>query len=267
MVAWLFALLLAGATSAYAQEKNWSLALGLKVWANDWSTFSVYDDPVSGTHVTGYTSDSPVAALLPTITFKYKNFFINAGYFTSGTYNFPQFSELQNLGAFGTKLVTSKATAKRDEFDINLGWQFHPRLAATIGYKEVRQKYSFTNTAPGVPFQNPFESKTTYKIPTIGLLGNAPLGDDSRLFIYGIGAWGPSISVTFSPSCNGCNTPSGWYGTAETGIGYAFSKNWLGTLGFKTQTIHQTTKSQVGAPDQVADDTTYGFIGGITFAF
>lgn len=264
---WLLAVLLMWGTSVYAQDKNWSISLGVKVWGTDWSTFTTNDDAVSGTHTTGFTSDSPVAAFLPTITFKYKNFFINGGAFTSGTYNFPASSELVNLACCGTKLVNTQMTAKRDEFDINLGWYFHPRLAATIGYKEIKQKYSTTSTAPGVVFTNPFESTTKYKIPTIGLLGNAPLGDDSRLFIYGIGAWGPSISVNYEPSCNGCNTPSGWYGTAETGLGYAFSRNWLGTLGFKTQTIHQRTQSQVGAPEQVADDTTYGFIAGVTFTF
>ncbi len=262
----LLAVVLMAATGAYAQEKNWSVSLGLKVWANDWSTFVVNDDAANGTSITGFTSDSPTAAFLPTITFKYKNFFLNAGAFTSGTYKFPDSSQSFNLACCGNKVVTTSQSAKRDEFDINLGWFFHPRLAATIGYKEVKQKYTTTFSAPGVVFPASPESTTTYKIPTIGLLGNAPLGDDSRLFIYGIGAWGPSISVTYD-QCSSCNTPSGWYGTAETGLGYAFSRNILGTLGFKTQTIHQTTKSNFGRPDQVADDTTYGLIGGITFTF
>jgi hypothetical protein len=270
----LVAFALVWGTGVYAQDKtapdkNWSVSLGLKVWGNDWSTFYINDDPTNGTSITGFTSESATAAFLPTITFKYKNFFINAGAFSSGTYKFPDSSALFDYGgAIGTRLTTTTVSAKRDEYDINLGWYFHPRLAATIGYKEVKQKYTTGFSAPGLTFNPPSESTTKIKIPTIGLLGNAPLGDDSRLFIYGIGAWGPSISVSFEPSSGSDSQVSGWYGTAETGLGYAFSRNWLATLGFKTQTIHQTVKSQTaGRPDQVGDDTTYGIIGGLTFTF
>jgi hypothetical protein len=252
-------LLLAGANGAVAQEKNWSIALGLKAWVNNWATFTVYNSTSTGTHVTSFTSDT-AASILPSVTWKYKDFFVNAGAFANTSYDFPRSSQIEDLGgALGNRTVTSQTSADRSEFDLNFGWYFHPQLAVTVGYKTIKQEYTTTESSPGVVFTPATVTSTTkYKIPTIGLSGSASLGS-TRWFMYANGAFGPGISVSFSGGGEG---PSGWYTASEAGVGYLFSRRFSVTAAYKTQIIHQSTKVTGGGPEQVAPDATYGFVVG-----
>lgn len=243
--------ILAGSTGVFAEQKDLTVTLGLKLWANTWGTFGFNDDPTTGRNVLSGTSGLEIAPL-PTLTLKFKDFFLNAGTFIKTSYDFPNFSDVVNF--LGVPVTVTQATSdKRSENDINIGWYFHPQVAATIGYKAVKQEVTATLSAPALPPAT-FTQTNRYKALTLGLQGNAQIGD-SRFFLYGSGAYGPKIKVS------GISGVSGWYATSDVGVAYAVSNSVSLTAGYKTQIIHLEVAGLEGR------DVTSGLIVGANWTF
>lgn len=234
---------LGGINSAQAADgKDFSATIGLKVWNAWWQTGFI--DTAAGNYSNQVTSNG-TPALIPSLTVKYKDYFINGSYFNATNFGFPTFTY------FAPAAVTVTSSAKRTETDINVGWYFVPQVAVTLGYKEVKQDYTFVGTA------GTFTTK--YKTPTIGVSGSAKIGD-SGAFMYGNGVHGLSVKVSGN-GIAGMNVGGGKYSSSELGFGWAFAQGVTATLGYKYQTISAFYDGVRG------NDITSGFIGGVNYTF
>jgi len=244
--------ILASSTCVFAEQKDWTVTLGLKLWANNWEAPFFNPAPATGRNVISTPTGTELAAL-PTLTLKVKEFFLNVGTFTKTSYRIQTFSDLVILPCCGPTTVTRAVSAKRSENDINIGWYFHPQVAATIGYKDMKQEFTITQSAPGVVFFTPtFTETLKFKAWTLGLQGSAQIGD-SRFFLYGSGAYGPKVKLS--------GFESSWYATSDVGVAYAVSNSASLTAGYKTQIIHLETAGLTGR------DLTSGLIVGANWTF
>jgi len=234
LAAAMFATMTCAAADAFAQEDKVTITLGLRAWLNEWETWFAPNNP--GVNVISDTSKSKLA-VIPSVTVKYKDYFASAGYFTKTSYNFPSYTE-----SVGGAIVQTSPSAERQEFDLNFGWYFVPRVALTVGYKRVRQ--DITTSTTGVGFNGvPFTTKWTYNAPTIGIAASAPIAD--RVALYGNGAIGP-VTVTVNGSKPGT---SATYSASEFGVAWQAASNFTATLGFKYQIIEQKPSSGLAQRD------------------
>jgi len=232
---------LIAANGALAQEKDWSITLGLKAWLNQWESWISPSN--LGGNVISETSNLKLAPI-PSVSFKYRDFFVSSSYFAKTSYKFPTYDELNPT----TGLTTTTFKADRKEFDLNFGWYFVPRLAVTLGLKQVDQDFTITRTGSGFSGA-PGVAKYKYAMPTVGITGSAPISD--RFAMYGTGAWGPAVATTINGTKN--SNYSGFYNASEFGLAWLAAQNFTMTLGYKYQIIQNKIKSS----DPILDGLVY----------
>lgn len=254
-------------SSAFAQDKDWSVTLGLKGWANVWETGQVNSLAPFGSNAQSYTSGTTWAAI-PSAAVKYKDFFVSSSYFINTSYNFP-LATILVPGVPGNvdvdDLVTQDISAKRKEFDINIGWYFAPQVAVTLGYKQVNQKYTNVYTFPATPSRDPLTTTNTTKnkAPTIGIVAGAPVGNsDFLMYLNASSSIGRTMKATFSESDDSWK---GWYASGELGFGYRIVPGLTATAGYKYQIIN--LKVDTVSPTQKGRDTTNGPVLGVAYTF
>ncbi len=133
---------------------------------------------------------------IPTITLRYKDFFINGNYYVPTDF---EFSEEQTLnfsvsqlfspsasGILAKKILRRDSINEREEWDVSLGWMIHPNVAIIAGYKRINQDVDFRDsiyqsfglTDPNILVQQ-FVQQATFEIsgPTVGIAGSLPIAE------------------------------------------------------------------------------------------
>jgi hypothetical protein len=134
-------------------RKDFSLAIGTKLWFNEWQAWNVEDfifNPTTAqfeaTQNSAHNSDDYEFTPIPVISVKYHDLFVSASYFVNTDYNFP----------------TLNPDVDRKEWDVAVGYYLlPPYLALTVGFKEIQQDFS------GLEFK--------VAGPTVGFVGAVPM--------------------------------------------------------------------------------------------
>lgn len=227
--------LLSSTSSVFAGDL--SVTVGLKAWANEWQT---WNDPRGTALGSGSFGTANAVAINPSVTIKYKNAFMSAGFMPSTSYKIPGSSD-------GTT-----SNASRKEMDLSVGYYFHPQAALTLGYKQITQTWG------GADY--------VWKIPAMGISTFAPVQDTS-MFIYGNGAVGISTITTSDSTASTWSMKGGMYTTSEIGAGYSFSSSFRVTGGYKFQASPTTMESRLTTKKITFIDSTRGFVFGGSFTF
>lgn len=246
--------------------KDFSMTLGDKLWLNSWTTTLSSNHSSGGDHYTTMTRSG--YGNIPNLSFRYKQAFLSMGYLASGTYDFPQYTDMLN-DAGAPKLETVSASASRSEFDLNMGYMFVPQLGVTIGYKNVTQNYTITQSAPGVAFSGSGSTTHTYyNGVTFGITGSAPIGNGFSLYGNGVGGF---MAVTYSPSASSADSAA--YSASELGIAWRAERIPLSaSFGYKYQIIDTKSgavNNPAGStlPTQTGTDVTQGYVLGLNYTF
>ena len=218
------------ASSAFAQD-GFRATIGLKAWAHTWNTWSTG----SGGFVGQTETDSEVV-LIPSVTFRFGNFFLSGDFWPEKEYDF--------LNATYTKV-------KREEWSAVTGYYIVPQLAVALGWKRIHQDF----TGGGVDFD------VNIDVPMFGLQGGAPLGESGNWFMYGNGFVGP-ISVK-EKGAGSSSDQEGWYYSTELGLGYRMFQRLSATVGYKYQTVRWDKING----ENPGYDYTMGWIFGLSFTF
>jgi hypothetical protein len=188
-------------------SKDWSFAVGTKLWIHTWQTFIVAPvevgiDPTTGNtfflpnsrgFVTSQTSDDIEVTPIPVASLRYKNLFVIASHYLDTDFDFPEITTAAAFVEFGVaSLATDRLSASRLEWDASLGYFLHPYVAVTAGYKFIEREFplitefSFAGDPISVTFAT--GSKTEISGPIVGLIASVPIG---RGFgVYGSFAYG-----------------------------------------------------------------------------
>jgi hypothetical protein len=153
-------------------RKDFSIAIGTKLWFNEWTTWDVapidinFDGVINEFDrfdVTSNEADGYELTLIPALSVKYHEFFVSASYFVDTAYRFP----------------TLVDEFDRREWDVTTGYYlFPPYLALTIGFKQIQR------TIPGpAPFG---DIEFQVDGPIVGFAGAAPI------------KWGFSLYTSFA---------------------------------------------------------------------
>lgn len=250
MLAAFSCLVLLAASPARADEsasarigKDTYLTVGYKLWINTWETAIA---PLSGQHVNAIVASQ--VASIPNLSVKYKNFLVSGSYLFTGDYDFPAFRDTFNNGVVSSDI---KFKASRTEADLNVGYYLTPNLVATVGYKNVEQKY--TQTYQGTTFA---PGKTHYNGMTIGLGGAASIGKGFGM--YGNAAYG-IMGASYSPSTT---HDTANYEATEVGFNWrAPTVPFSVSLGYKFQYLTTHSSGVTSA------DVTRGYILGAAYTF
>lgn len=232
----LFVLVLCSAGAAQAQDPGLSVSIGARAWQTEWTTFSYYAPPETPNESVALTqvSANGELALMPLVSARYGKFVASMSGFPSTSFAFGD----------GTR-------GKREEFDANVGYYVLPRLAVTVGYKQVSQSGDAGRYRPSGP--------------VLGLSCNASL--DGAWSLYG------SLGVGW------LETPSGDeidfeadYRLAELGLAYTLNGNrwpraWTLTAGYRIQVMNSKDAFPQDNPTQDGLDTTQGFTLGVIATF
>lgn len=233
-------LLTLGASMAYADEsepKNFSTTIGLKLWANEWQTW----DTPSGYWFGGAAMGTAKAiSPNPSVTLKYKNFFVSGGTMLKTTYKMPD------------TLNGATTTASRWEKDLSVGYFVHPQVAVTLGYKQITQKWGSTYYV--------------WKIPAVGLSLAAAI-QDTKMFMYGNAAVGAASVSTSDNTAAGWRMKGGNYTTTEIGLGYSVIPSFRLTLGYKYQVCPTSMEVLNNTSRVTMVDSTRGFVFGGSYTF
>ncbi len=214
-------------------RKDFSVTVGLKAWANEWQS---WNDPGSAGMGT-----AKATAINPSVTIKYKDFFVSGGFMPKKTYDVP--SSLNG--------VTTQASRK--EMDLSVGYYVHPQLALTLGYKQITQTWGTVDYV--------------WKIPAVGLSAAAPL-QGTNVFMYGNAAIGwASVSTNPASKAVVWNYKGGTYTTTEVGLGYAITPSFRLTGGYKYQVCPTSTEVLLNATRITVTDSTRGFVFGGSYTF
>ncbi|MDE2290677.1 MAG: hypothetical protein KGL53_01235 [Elusimicrobia bacterium] len=239
----------ANAASTILGNQDFNMILGYKLWLNSWTTWNTggvnpHIDSVSKNGVANNIN----------ATMRYKQLFTNLGVTLTGDYTFPSYEEDNS-----TAKVTLKAN--RTEVDWNIGWMAVPQLGFTVGLKNVHQRWLDSTT--GALYQN-----WNYLGPTVGIVGNAAIGNGFSL--YGNGAGGV-MGLQITDSHNVLKNPnrhdSATYELAELGIAWkARTVPISATVGYRIQKM--STKLDIsGYGDQRGIDLTSGYSLGLNLIF
>lgn len=291
--------LLGIASGAFAQGwDDLKVTLGVKGWVNKWETTAVsqdvpFTDPTFGTGTFGAgnnaissTSGYKVAAV-PSLSLRYKDFFGSLGHFANTSYGFPDYRRTLSFPLVINWALPDSITdyrAKRNEYDLNFGYFFHPQFGVSVGYKEVKQHFSFTTSTDlsgPVDFISGFPAGTCVALlgvagcslitsnvadikvtaPTIGLLAFAPLGNGFTL--YGNGAYGwAKAKYNGSKGFASVSSANGSYLSAEVGVAHA-----LGNTGATVSVGYKFQSLEMKLLGQKAPDRTEGIIVGVSYTF
>jgi len=221
-----FAVLWSPAARSDEAAPSLQLAVGAKVWANEWSSW----EPVGTGHNTIRVVESIASnthiAVIPQASVRYGDWLATASYFVSTSYSLGGSIEPST----GT---LSALAARRKEVDGNIGYYILPGLAATVGYKQIEQDF-------GV---NPYK----WTGPTVGLAGGAPL--KGALALYGSFAYGRLKLKASLPDDAGGTRFNADYILGELGLSYGINTplprlSFSVTLGYRAQLV-STRKFQL----------------------
>lgn len=254
--------------SAEIAEGLW-VTLGAQIWLNQWQTGSTVIS-TNGGHVQSFTALG--SGLIPTLSLRYKQFFVSGSYMWTPDYDFGKSTETVSVvnaaGAIvGAAEMETSTIASRAEADFSVGYFVHPRLGLKIGYKGIFQDYSQTERQIGgtaVAAQiTKGDSKTNYNGVTFGLVANAPMGEGFTLFGTALGGY---LGVSCDPDCP---TFSGaTYANAEIGASYNPTSipSLSFTLGYRAQVVN-TLLDDSRFRDGNAIDLTHGLTFGVNWTF
>jgi hypothetical protein len=223
-------------------RKDFSIAIGTKLWFNEWTTWDVGSTNAAGGRViTSHDSDDYEFTPIPVISVKYQELFVSASYFVDTDYNFP------TLSVFGDRL-------DRNEWDVAVGYYIlPPYLALTVGFKEIKQEFDDTNAE--------------FKIdgPTVGFVGAVPMKWGFSLyssFAYGFLEMEADF---FEGNTPGDDDRDSQYWLVETGIAYTHNlQNLPVNLLLSSATVYAGYRHQHIETDDVDISSFPGGTGGNT---
>jgi hypothetical protein len=219
---------------------NWnevSITAGFRVWANEWQA---WDDPYSVTKAAGSFGTANAFALNPSLTIKYRDWFVSGGFMTPTNYSVPGSTSGDTI------------SATRQEMDFSVGRYFHPQVALTFAYKRIAQSWGGTNYV--------------WQIPAVGISSSAAL-QGTPMFMYANAAVGLSSISTSDDSAAYWGMKGGLYTTSEMGFGYSFSPKFRMTLGYKYQASPTSMESNLTTSRVNFMDYTRGFVLGSSYTF
>ncbi len=305
-------------------DKDFSASVGLRLWQNRWNlpiwssnaqrpqtANDVYKYP---DHIMTLNSDN-TSVDIPAIGLRYKNFFLGGSYFKQTAYHFNKQRVIRNspvqilqdssgsiIGAspydqngnlldnsfFYTPLPYDfMMDAKREEWDVSVGYYINKYLMLTTGYKTINRHYKYTNQLyndgrynKDVVNINPWsnESDSKGRGLLIGISSSVPMGN-SGLSLYGNVSYGrlktteiaTGIDNSRNQSIYSFNHNNNYY-TGEVGVAYVipFKDNYFSaismSLGYRFQR-YEFKDVLSPAISQTATDTTDGFVAGINILF
>ncbi|MBL0086763.1 MAG: hypothetical protein IPP44_08770 [Ideonella sp.] len=245
-----------GAQSALADD-GLLITAGLRLWSNAWTSWDVYpplQTPLGSIPgaAENFTAGSRVTAI-PTISARFGDLLLSASQFSPTRYTFEG-----NAGAF---------TARRDEADVLAGYYLLPTLAATLGYKQVRQDFGAN-------------AKFRYSGPTLGAVASAPLTAGFTLYgSFGLGRMRTQLPLR---DAEGRSTFDANYLLGELGLAYSLSPGKLWpqakavalTAGYRSQVLSTSgfrialdTSNASASRGTKLRDTTEGLTLGLSLSF
>lgn len=233
--------------------KDLYLIVGYKAWSNSW--MSSADDLRRDGSGNQMNSDSVIASI-PSISLKYKNFYISGGYFLNQQYTFQKFTDITNSQI--------QYKAERKEFDASIGYNVWRTVSLFVGYKEVLQIFSkYTNNAQTAISTDAFTSSNKYWGPILGIMGSyAPF--DGKFSLYGSGSLGRLSGQYLNGRKEESNLP---YNSIELGMLYQIESLPLSiSIGYKTQTFNSGGGAS-GFIGKEFHDLTNGFLLGVNYYF
>jgi len=152
------------------EENAFSASVGVKMWMNQWDyplTLSESGGDVPRQYMILAFKSEIENSLITVLNFRFQNFFVSASYFPKTVYSFKPLSldtrfSYEESGSviwrdpanfdgereipIGLTKVPTDVTlnTERSEWDINLGYYFHPSLVITGGYKRITRKHTVT---------------------------------------------------------------------------------------------------------------------------
>lgn len=226
-------LLLASTGQVWANE-NFGVSLGAKVWYMNWSTWF----PLARNSNIALNADSEFV-VVPSATIRLGKFFLNGSYALPTDFSFYEFDTETNTNI--------RMDGEREEYDVNLGFKITPNLAATIGWKDVTQTFTYPGTTGS--------DEWNWSGPTLGLAGNAMMSE--KFGMYGNLAYGIM-------DVNAASMDSAEYLSYELGLVFVPVSAFNMTLGYKSQFIDSEFKY---SSDDIAHDVTRGVVLGANFNF
>jgi hypothetical protein len=227
--------------AAHAQQADqpvssaWSFSVGLKAWANEWTSWEVNRVQLGGSSLQALTpisSDTSVA-FTPFASARYERFFVSAGYMTPTEYTLE--------GSLGTR------KGIRTEIDANLGYDVLPGVAVTTGYKRLSQDVGGTFRWSG---------------PTVAASVSAPLVAGVGVYgTYGLGWFKVKLPA---PDSDGHTSLNANYSLSEFGLTYSLGRaRFAGVasltfaLGYRSQTVRTRNYALASQPVGGGTSTTY----------
>jgi hypothetical protein len=242
-------------TASVKVGKDFYLGIGLKVWEAEWQT-PFTSAPGEGVHITTMTSKAQ-AVIIPSLSMRFKDVFISAGYFNTTKFDFQKSTAVVNFGPpAGFTLDTTTVSAKRTEQDANIGYFIFRSVALTAGYKQISQKYHTIDSSPGLQ-DLVLDSETKYTGPTFGLVASAPIGRGG-FGLYDNFSYGQLKAQFVGDS----QTDNATYISSELGFTYKAGVALL-SAGYKYQALDTTSHDS----KLIAPDVTKGFIFGFNLVF
>ncbi len=236
-----------------------SITVGTKSWFNKWTSWDYYaPTPLSAVESLPGASESFTSSnkssIIPSLSLRYGDFLATGSVFLKSDYSF--------IGSSGAQFK-----GKRSEVDFHTGYFLLPTLAATVGYKDVRQD---------------FGSEFKYSGPILGFLASAPLTRGFSLYgNFGLGAMKAKFPAGLRDNSGKSRLNADYY-LSEIGLAYsidarsyiASSKALTATFGYRSQTL-ATKKFAVGtsyfdpAKSRLTElrDNTEGLSVGINLTF
>ena len=235
--------LVAAASTAQAQESNFGLTFGTKVWVAEWSTWFP-DENTNNDEVINQKSSKAKAIVIPQLSFRYGDFIGSVSGAVASKHEFTRPG------------VTEEH--KRQEMDVNFGYSITPGLTGSLGFKK---------------FDQIDQSGTKiYQVsgPTLGVSAASALTNGFSVY----GALGIGVLKIKSAPAN----VSADYSLSEVGLGYSlplgrFVKSVNFSAGYRTQVIKargitlRDTTGTFASVTQDARDVTQGFTLGAVLAF
>lgn len=235
--------LAAAAGAAQAQESNFGLTVGTKVWVAEWSTWFL-DENTNNDEVINQKSSKAKAIVIPQLSVRYGDFIGSVSGAVTSKHEFTQPGDAADF--------------KRREMDVNFGYSITPGLTASLGYKK------FDQIAPS--------GAKVYQVsgPTLGVSAASALTNGFSVY----GALGIGVLKIESAPAN----VSADYSLSEVGLGYSlplgrFVKSVNFSAGYRMQVIKargielRDTTGTFASVTQDARDVTQGFTLGAVLAF
>ncbi len=261
------------ADKTVATGPDWSLTLGYKLWLNTWqqvvpplprnSLFNVL------TGVNLKSTDAFRPALIPSVTFRYKDFLLSTGVLIAPRYHFESFTDIVGFGnptpppPIVSDKVRFEISGRRTDVDVTGGYYVFPAVALLVGYKGVYQNFTLDTTSALSP-PNTTHQRVKYHGVTFGAAVAVPIpeggGLPSGFGLYLTGGGGPMWASISNPESS--DTPTAIYGTIEGGVTYRpvpWPVSFL--LGYKYQGISNKVSGKSGV------DATRGAILGVNYTF